>query len=96
MSHTATRTSFKVTWALALGLTASTILGGTAAAEPAITTDVPSPVVGVPAIRDQWYLDPAPPPIATELAAQPRDSWYLDDYSPSSPPARSHRSQEEA
>ncbi len=96
MSHTVTRNSFRASWALGLGLTASTLLGGTAAAEPATTTDASSPAVGVPAIRDQWYLDPAAPQIAPVILAQTRDSWYLDDFARSSPPARSHRSQEEA
>jgi hypothetical protein len=95
MPHTATRTTFRVFWALALGLTASALVRNSAAAEPSTTPDTSNPVVSVPAIRDQWYLDlPAPGP-ARSIAAESRDSWYLE-FRPSAPAARSHRDQEES
>jgi hypothetical protein len=103
MTHAVQRNSFKVSWALALGLTASTLLAGSAAAEPAITTDASSAAVSLPTVRDQWYLDPAAtevtPAISAEatditpaISAQARDSWYLEN----SAPTRSHRTQEDA
>jgi hypothetical protein len=98
MSHTSTRLS----WAIGLGLTASTLLHGAVAAEPATTTeaaattDTSSPTASVPPTRDQWYLDPPTSRSAPAISVQFRDRWYLDDYAPYSMQARSHRSQEEA
>ena len=106
MTHAVQRNSFKVSWALALGLTASTLLSGSVSAEPAITTDTSSAAMSG-TIRDQWYLDPAAtevtPAISAEatditpaISAQARDSWYLEDFARHSAPARSHRAQEDA
>jgi hypothetical protein len=95
MRYAVKRNSFRVSWALALGLTASTLLGSSAAAEPAITTDASSAAVSVPTIRDQWYLDPAATDVTPAISAQVRDSWYLDEFAGHSAPARSHRAQEE-
>ena len=80
MSHTLTRRSLKLGWALGLGLAASSVLQATAA--------------DTPPMRDQWYLDP-PTASAPAISAQFIDRWYLDDAAPSSIQARSHRSQEE-
>jgi hypothetical protein len=95
MSHTDTRNSFHVGWAVVLGLTASTLLGGTAVAEPPTTTDVSGLVINVPAIRDQWYLDAAAPSIAPAISAQARDIWYLDEFAPSTPLVRLQQSPED-
>ncbi len=96
MSHTARSLS----WAIGLGLTATTLLHGPLAAEPATTdpaasTGTSSPAAFVPPTRDQWYLDPPTARTAPEISTQFRDRWYLDDYAPYSMQARSHRSQEE-
>jgi hypothetical protein len=85
-----------VSWALALGLSASTLLGGSATAEPAVTTDASSAAISVPAVRDQWYLDTPTTDVAPAISAQVRDSWYLDEFARNSAPARSHRTQEDA
>lgn len=98
MSHTAKRLS----WAIGLGLTATTLLHGPVAAEPATTTDpgvtteTSGPAAFVPPTRDQWYLDSPTARSAPAISVQFRDRWYVDDYAPYSMQARSHRSQEEA
>ena len=100
MSHTPTRRSLKLSWAIGLTLAATALLHGPVAAEPATTdpaatTDTASPAAAVPPIRDQWYLDPPTPRAAPAVSAQFRDRWYLEDSAPYSMQARSHRSQEE-
>ena len=107
MSHPPTPQSFKLSWALALGLAASTLLQGTAAAEPATTTEpatatepatttnATSPAVEVTVDPDLWHLYPEPESTASEISAQARDRWYLEDSAPAFMQARSHRSQEE-
>jgi hypothetical protein len=96
MPNTATRTSFSVRWALALSLVASALIVTPAAAEPATTPEILTPSVSVPAIRDQWYLDPAMPLIVPAIAVPTRDAWYLEHPATSPSPARSHRDQEES
>ena len=73
MTQAVQRNSFKVSWALALGLTASTLFSGSAAAEPAITTDASSAAVSVPTIRDQWYLDTPAIDVAPAISAEATD-----------------------
>lgn len=96
MPNTATRISFSVRWSLALGLVASALVVIPAAAEPASTPDILTPPVSVPAIRDQWYLDPALPLIVPAIAIPTRDAWYLEHAATAPSPARSHRDQEES
>ena len=86
MSHTLARRSFEVRLALVLGLTASALAVGTSAAQPGPTQ---------PPIRDQWYLEAAPPRSATTLAAQARDSWYLDETAPALLLALSQQAQQD-
>jgi len=87
MSHTRSRHSFKLSWAIGLGLTASALLHSVVAAAPAGSE---------PPIRDQWYLDPPTEASAPAVSVQFRDRWYLEDTAPYATLARSHRSQEDA
>jgi hypothetical protein len=73
MTHTVQRNSFKVSWALALGLTASTLLSGYASAEPATTTDTSSAAMSG-TIRDQWYLDPVATEVTPAISAEATDT----------------------
>ncbi len=82
MSHTITRRPLKLSWAIALGLTASAVLQATASAAPPV--------------RDQWYLDPPATATAPAVSIQFIDRWYLDQPSEYVIQARSHRSQEDA
>ena len=86
MTQTLARHSIKLSWAIGLGLAASTLLHGAVAAAPA---------AGEPPIRDQWYLDPPTTATAPAISAQFIDRWYLDEPSDYPLLARSHRSQED-
>ena len=82
MSHTRTRRPLKLSWAIALGLTATFVIQANAAAAE-------------PPVRDQWYLDPPMTATAPAISAQFIDRWYLDEPSEYVIQARSHRTQEE-
>ena len=82
MSHTPVRRPLRLSWAIALGLAATTLLQGSAAAAE-------------PPVRDQWYLDPPTTAAAPAISAQFIDRWYLDEPSEYVIQARSHRSQED-
>ncbi len=82
MSHTPVRRPLRLSWAIAIGLAATTLLQGTATAAE-------------PPVRDQWYLDHRTTAAAPAISAQFIDRWYLNEPSEYVIQARSHRSQED-